>query len=360
MIRINIPATSIWAVFGTKVFGNTIQDYLIFTAAFFALIAAMSFFRNVVLHKMEKLAQRTKNLTDDFIIAQLRLLGWPLYGIISIHLSLTLLSVPGSISRLVWYATLLVAIYYLGKSVHEVIDFGTRRIIEMKQQKEEEFDHTIIFFFGKALKVFFWAGVILLLVSYLGYNITGIAAGLGIGGIAIAFALQNVLKDLFSSLSIYFDKPFQLGDYIVVGDDAGVVRNIGLKSTRIQTSRGEELVVSNSELTSTRIHNFKRLERRRTVFTLGVTYETPYSKLEKIPKLIASIFEKVDGADLDRVHFKEYGDSALKFEIAYYVDSGDYTTYLDINQRLNLAIKKAFDKNKIDFAYPTQTVLVKK
>ena len=350
----------IWAVLALQIFGNAVQDYLLSAAVFFALIVVMNFFRNVVLHKMERLAKKTKNIIDDFIIAQLRLLGWSLYGIVSIHVALTFITVPAMAKTAVWYLTLIVAIYYLGKSVQEAIDLATRQIIERKTRQEEEFDHTIIFFFGKALKALFWMGVILSIVSYLGYSITGLAAGLGIGGIAIAFALQNVLKDLFSSLSIYFDKPFQLGDFIVIGDDAGTIQNIGLKSTRIQTTRGEELVVSNSELTSTRIHNFKRLKRRRTVFTLGVTYETPYAKLEKIPKIIGDAFEKTARADLDRVHFKEYGDFALNYEIAYYVESGDYNTYLDINQELNLAIKKAFDKNKIDFAYPTQTVFVKK
>jgi len=348
------------SVLGVSVFGNSLQDYIIFAVVFFALIWVMSFFRNVVLRKVEKMAKRTKNLVDDFVIAQLRLLGWPLYGIISIHISLRFIEIPGTIEKVVWYLTLIVAIYYFGRSVHEVIDVSTRKIVEMKQQREEEFDHTIIFFFGKVLKVFFWIGVILWLIKYLGYSITGIAAGLGVGGIAIAFALQNVLKDLFASLSIYFDKPFQLGDFVVIGDDAGTIQNIGLKSTRIKTSKGEELVVANSELTSTRIHNYKRLERRRTVFSLGVTYETPTKKLEKIPKIIEDIFKKIDKTELDRVHFKEFGDCALTFEIAFYVDTAAYGEYLDLRQKINLAIMREFEKAKIEFAYPTQTVFVKK
>lgn len=345
---------------GVEVFGNSVKAYIVFTIVFFALIFLMNFFRNVVLHRVEELATKTKNLADDFIIAQLILLGWPFYGIISINISLMFIDVPATISRFVGYITLLVAIYYLGRSVHEIINVATRQIVEMRQEKEEEFNHTIIIFFGKVLKALFWFCVILWIIRSLGYNITGLMAGLGIGGIAVAFALQNVLSDLFSSLSIYFDKPFQLGDFIVIGDDAGVVQNIGLKSTRIQTLQGEELVVSNSELTSTRVHNFKRLKKRRVVFNLGVTYETTAKKLEKIPQLVETIFGKIDGAELDRVHFKSFGDFSLNYELVYYVDSGDYYAYMDLNQKINLEIKKVFEKNKIEFAYPTQTVLVKK
>ena len=347
-------------VLGIEVLGNTLLDYILFTVVFFVLMTLMNFFRNRIIQKIQNLARRTKTIADDFVIAQLSLLGWPLYIIVSLYISMRFITVPAPIRTGVDYATLIVVLYYLGKSVHELIDLGTNKLVELKKKMDGEVNHTIIFFFGKFLKVVFWVIVVILILSNLGYEVNALVAGLGIGGIAIAFALQNILGDLFSSLSIYFDKPFQIEDFIIIGDDAGTVKNIGIKSTRLQTLQGEELVIPNSELTNTRIHNFKRLERRRIVFNLGVTYETSSKKLEKIPEIVKNIFDKIKKADLDRVHFKRFDDFCLNYEIVYYVDSGEYMEYMDIQQEVNLAIKKVFDKNKIDFAYPTQTVFVKK
>ena len=185
-------------------------------------------------------------------------------------------------------------------------------------------------------------------------------AGLGIGGIAIAFALQNILSDIFASFSIYFDKPFKVDDFIIIGDDKGVVKKIGIKSTRIQTLQGEELVISNKELTESRVHNYKKMERRRIVFVFGVTYETPTEKVKKIPSIIKDIIEKTELADIDRVHFKEFADFSLNFEVVYYLKTSDYAEYMDTQQEINLAMKEHFEKEQIEFAYPTQTVFVHK
>jgi len=176
----------------------------------------------------------------------------------------------------------------------------------------------------------------------------------------VALALQNVLGDMFSSFAIYIDKPFQVGDFIVVGKDKGVVEKIGLKSTRIRTLQGEELIISNNELTSTRIQNFKKMEKRRIVFTLGVTYNTPADMLAKIPKIIKEVISKEKKLTFDRCHFKEYADSSLNFEIVYYVNDPDYLTNMNFRQKVNLAIYKKFAKEKIEFAYPTQTIYVEK
>ena len=173
---------------------------------------------------------------------------------------------------------------------------------------------------------------------------------------AIALAVQNILGDMFSSFSIYFDRPFEVGDFIIVGDHMGVVKKIGLKTTRIQALQGEEIVISNAELTSTRIRNFKKMQKRRIVFTVGVTYDTPKEKLEKIPSIVATIMAKVENADLDRVHFKEFADSSLNYEIVFYALTGDFGKYMDSRQAINLGLIEAFGKEGIEFAFPTQTV----
>ncbi|MCJ7713168.1 mechanosensitive ion channel family protein, partial [Candidatus Bathyarchaeota archaeon] len=160
--------------------------------------------------------------------------------------------------------------------------------------------------------------------------------------------------------SIYFDRPFEIGDFIVVGDYSGTVTNIGVKSTRIKLLQGEELIVSNQELTSTYVRNFKKLDRRRVTFTLGVTYNTPFIKAKKIPGIIKDIFEKVELADIDKVHFTEFGDYSLKFVVIYYVKVADYGKYLETQEVINFAIMGAFEKEGIEMAFPTQTIYLEK
>jgi small-conductance mechanosensitive channel len=200
--------------------------------------------------------------------------------------------------------------------------------------------------------------VFLLILDNLGVNITGLVAGLGIGGIAVALAVQNILGDLFASLSIVLDKPFMIGDYVVVDTLSGTVEHIGLKTTRIRSLSGEQLIFSNNDLLKSRIRNYKRMEERRIVFGFGVIYQTPVEKLIRIKKQVAEIIEKQEHARLDRVHFKEYGDSSLNFEVVYFVDDPAYALYMDIQENINLELFRRFTEEGIEFAYPTRTLYV--
>ena len=185
-------------------------------------------------------------------------------------------------------------------------------------------------------------------------------AGLGIGGIAIAFALQGILGDLFSSFAIFFDKPFEIGDFIKIGDKSGTVRKIGIKTTRLKSTDGDEIVISNQELTGAVLHNYKKTEERRNVLSLGVTYNTPTDKLKMIPVILKKVIDDAENIRFDRAHFKSFGDFALGFEAVYYVKSGNYTQHMDAQQIVNFAIKEGFDKEGIEIAFPTQTVYVEK
>jgi len=200
--------------------------------------------------------------------------------------------------------------------------------------------------------------VVLVGLDHFGVNITAMVAGLGVGGVAVALAVQNVLGDLFASLSIVLDKPFVVGDFIVVGEQRGTVERVGLKTTRVRSLSGEQLVFSNSDLLSSRIQNFKRMDERRVSFRIGVTYQTPRSALESIPGTIRQIIESIDRTRFDRAHFASYGDFALLFEIVYYVLDSDYNVYMDVQQTINLRIHEAFEKDGIEFAYPTQRLYV--
>lgn len=203
-----------------------------------------------------------------------------------------------------------------------------------------------------------WALVLLLVLSNLGVDVTAFVASLGIGGVAVALAAQNVLGDLFASLSIVLDKPFRVGDFIIVGGELGTVRAIGMKTTRVASLGGEEIVFSNSDLLSSRIRNYKKMRERRVVFRFGVLYSTPAEKLEAIAKLCREAVQEHSDLRFDRAHFAAFGASSLDFEVVYYVLSGDYTQFMDRQQDINLFLFRRIQSEGVEFAFPTQTVHV--
>lgn len=203
-----------------------------------------------------------------------------------------------------------------------------------------------------------WSVVVLLVLDNLGINITAAVAGLGIGGVAVALAVQNILGDLFASLSIVLDKPFVVGDFLAIDDYLGSVEHVGLKTTRLRSLSGEQLVMSNTDLLKSRLRNYGRMDERRVAFTLGVTYRTPREKLKKIPRMIEAAVKAQENTRFDRSHFKAYGDFSLNFETVYYVLDQDYNLYMDIQQEINFAIHEAFEAEGIEFAYPTQTLFL--
>jgi len=205
-----------------------------------------------------------------------------------------------------------------------------------------------------ALRIVTWTIGIIFLLGNLGFNISALIASLGIGGIAIALAAQGIFQELFSYFSILLDRPVEIGDFIIVGDLIGTVEHIGIKTTRLRSLSGEELILSNSDLTSSRIHNYKRMEERRIVFTLGVTYETGLEQLQIIPELIHEMINNIENTRFDRCHFSSYGDFSLNFETVYYMETPDYTAYMDAQQKINFAIKECFEAQDIEIAYPTQ------
>lgn len=213
---------------------------------------------------------------------------------------------------------------------------------------------------GIFLRLVIWSMVLLLALENLGIDVTALIAGLGIGGVAVALAAQNILGDLFASVSIALDKPFVLGDFVTVGDFQGTVESIGLKTTRMRSLSGEQVVFSNTDLLDSRLRNFGRMYQRRVLLEVGVTYQTPRELLSEIPEIIRDAVERRGGDDvrMDRSHLATYGDSAIEFEAVYHVLSPDYVLHMDIKQDVYLAIHAAFDERGIDFAYPTQTVFV--
>ncbi|MDD4062510.1 MAG: mechanosensitive ion channel family protein [Candidatus Pacebacteria bacterium] len=339
-----------YSFWNLSILQNTLGDYVVFLLLFFFFFGVLRLFRKLILDNVKKKI----NGTSKDIIETIKP---PFFWYLSFFLSSNTLTLPQFIESGIG-AILIIWITY---QVILIIQILADSLLERLSSKESDpGTKTAIKTIGKIVKALVWLFAGLFVLSNLGVNVTSVMAGVGIGGVAIAFALQNILTDLFSSFAIFFDKPFVVGDFIVVGGQAGIVERIGIKTTRIRALQGEEIVISNKELTSERIQNFKKLTKRRIVFDFGIVYGTSNEKLTKIPEIVKGIIEEEKVAELDRVHFAKFGDSALEFEVVYYVLSAQYIDYMDTNQRILLKIKEVFEKEKIEMAFPTQTLFIKK
>ncbi|UCF13621.1 MAG: mechanosensitive ion channel family protein [Thermoplasmatales archaeon] len=304
-------------------------------------------------------AEKTKTKLDDEILKNIKK---PLYFLVIligayyalINFKYLSTNFSGELVFIFGIAEILLITFTITRVVNVVIAWYADRVAKKRMSEH------ILFVFKRIINLFIFIIAFLVILWINNIDLTGIAVGLGVGGIAIAFALQNVLSDVFSAFSIYFDRPFEIGDFIIVGEYAGTVKKIGMKSTRVQLLQGEELVLSNRELTSTSVRNFKKMKKRRIVFHFGVTYDTPSKKLEKIPDIVKKIVNSQELAEVDRVHFTEFGDFSLNFEVVYYMKKGDYVLYRDTQQQINFAIKGAFEKEGIEMAFPTQTIFLNK
>ena len=238
-----------------------------------------------------------------------------------------------------------------------VVEYGIRRLVGGAGPEEaaSTMGVTVLGFLGSLI---LWSVVLLLCLEALHVNVNSLIASLGVGGIAVALAAQNVLGDLFASIAILLDKPFVVGDGIQVGDFSGSVERIGVKTTRLRSVNGEEIVMGNSDLVSSRIRNFKRLEARRIVTQIGIVYGTPHEQVRAIPAILREIVERTPDTRFDRAHFRTFGESALQYELVYFAQKLDFGAMMDIQQAVNLAIHARFAAEDIQFAFPTQTVHV--
>jgi small-conductance mechanosensitive channel len=278
--------------------------------------------------------------------------------IVSIYAGSRILNLPESTSTFIALVAGITFIIQVGIWAHTLVE----ALVEVRMEEslpEDAGNVTTLNALSLIAKGVVWTIVLLLVLDNIpGVQVTTLIASLGIGGIAIGLAVQNILGDLFASLSIALDKPFVIGDYIVVGEYRGNVEHVGLKSTRVRSLSGEQLIFGNSDLLSSRIQNYKRMTRRRVAFKIGVTYQTPAEKLTNIPSMLQQIVERQENITFDRAHFLKFGDFALMFEVVYYVETPDFLLFMDIQQAINLQIFQDFEQAGIEFAYPTQTLFV--
>jgi small-conductance mechanosensitive channel len=326
-----------------------------------AILVAVGLLLRVVLHVVVRRLRRVVELTpgrfDDLIVGLLAKTRFAFTLVVSLYAGSLILELPAladRVLRIVFVVALLLQAGYWGDAI---VTFWIRRSVKRRLDSDAS-AATSLTAFGFIAKAAIWIVVVLVGLDNLGVNITGFVTGLGISGVAVALAVQSILKDLFASVSIIVDKPFVIGDFIIVGDQTGTVERIGLKTTRVRSLSGEQIVFSNSDLLDSRVRNYKRMLERRIVFSFGVVYQTTPDVLERIPGMVREIVEAQEDVRFDRCHFKSFGGSSLDFETVYYVLLSDYNVYMDRQQAINLAIARAFAARGIEFAYPTQTLYV--
>ncbi len=337
--------------------GNSLLAYLQAIGIFLIGYCIVTIVRKVILAKINRFTKNSSFKYDDIIVTSIRKHLASLAYFLILFLALNSLHLSEKVYLVSKGITLIITIFFVIRFIQDVFIFWLSNS-KFKNKAESKKNATLAIV--SILKIVLWIIGLLIFLDNMGIKISAFIAGLGIGGIAIAFAAQAILGEIFSYFSIFFDNPFEIGDLIIIGGVQGVVEHIGIKTTRLRSVTGEEIVISNSSLTSSQLHNFKSMKERRINFTLGLTYDTSYEKLKLAPELIKQIVEATPDARFSRSHFMNFGDSSYDIETVYYVLSNDYTSYCDIQQSINLAIKKAFDEHGIEFAFPTQTIYIQK
>lgn len=335
--------------------GNSLQTWILAVGTCVAIVVIVMIAKPPLLRRIRKFSKSTDTLLDDMLAALVdRTRPWFLL-VVGLYVGTIILTLPANVESGIRAAFVLVTLLQGGIWGNQVISYLLGRSVR-RRMEDDASAITTLAAITVLTKVILWAVVLLLALDNVGVDITALIAGLGVGGIAVALAAQNVLVDLFASMAIVFDKPFVLGDFIVIGDMSGTVEHIGLKTTRVRSLSGEQLVFSNAKLLGSDIRNYKRMAERRIVFTLGLVYQTTAEQLEAIPAMIKEVVQSHENARFDRSHFKTFAASSLDVETVYYVLVPDYSTYMDIQQSINLAVLRRFADAGLDFAYPTQTL----
>ena len=338
---------------------NRVLDYLIVVIIFILLVIFIQIIKRLFLRFITAWAKKTTTTIDDKFVKAFEekiktFLNLIYFG--AFYISIKRLAMEPQIEHFfnIFVTTLLIFFgirFLLSITIYGLETYWLKK--EKDKSKKQALKGIITI-----LKFIVWSIVFIVVLDNLGIKISTLVAGLGIGGIAIALAAQTVLGDLFSYFIIFFDRPFEIGDFLIVGDFKGTVEYIGLKTTRLSSLGGEQLIFSNQDLTNSRIKNYKRMNQRRVAFQFGVTYQTGLIKLKEIPKIVENIITKIPETIHSRAHFASYGDYSLNFEVVYFVLSNDYKKYMDIQQEINFQLKDTFEKKEIEFAYPTQTVFL--
>jgi small-conductance mechanosensitive channel len=337
-------------ILNTEIYGNKVQDWLVAILVVVCVTILLYVITRFSLRRIERIADEPGLSLYDLSEVLLKRTNLLFILIVSIYISKFILHLGDTETYVLNVVALGAFFLQAGLWLDATIVFYANRYLRQESDLDPGTLLTIKAM-GLLARLAMWSVTLLLILSNAGVNIGALIAGMGVVGVAVALSLQTVLKDLFASFSIMLDQPFLAGHSVEVGDYQGTVEKIGLKTTRIRSVSGEQIVFSNQDLVESRLRNYKRMETRRIPFSFMVTYQTPLGKLAAIPDMAQEIIEAQDQVRFDRAHFKEYHDFGLVFEVVYYVLTADYEVYMDIQQAVNLALFKRFHDEGIEFAY---------
>lgn len=337
---------------------NSLFDISVAAAIALAVLLALWIARNVGNRLITRYARSTDQRWDDALADAASATRLWVLLLLALYAGASSLELPPRLDRFLENLAMVALIVQFAIWVTRLLANRLSLRADVARSGDPEAATTVTLL-GFVARLVVWTLALLLALGQLGIDVTALVAGLGIGGIAVALAVQNILGDLFASAAIVLDKPFIVGDFIVVGEHAGTVEKVGLKTTRLRSLWGEQLVFANAQLLNSQVRNFKRMQERRILFGIGVTYETPAEKLRALPGWLKAAVDAQPTARFDRAHFKEYADFSLNFEIVYYVLSPDYNTYMDTHQAINFAIFDKLAQEGVQFAYPTRTLYLR-
>ncbi len=341
------------------IYGNSVRAWLVAALAFSIALGLLVVARRLLTRRARAAVGRTKNRFDDLALALGKRTRIYFFVAIALVIAVRFIELPARMSGLLDRLVGLVVLLQGARWATGVIAFYVSRHIERRRGTSDAANLWAARMLGFAANVAVWAVILVAVLDNLGFDVTTLVTGLGIGGIAIALAVQNVLGDIFAALSIVLDKPFVVGDFITVDSFAGTVEQIGLKTTRLRSLSGEQIIFANGELLKGRIRNYKRLYERRNVFSIDVSYATPTDVVTRIPVMLRQIVESQQPVRFDRSHFSAYTDSALRFETVYFVLDPDYNKHMDIQQAIFVSVLDQFRRDGIEFAFPTRVIVHK-
>ena len=341
--------------FQNKFLGNRVVDYLDFIAIFLIFTLLIKLFRSTILVFLNKFARKAQSKLFDFILRKIKKLLIPIEYFGVFYFSFKTLQLDKNVLKGLDVVALLIVVFYVTRFVVALIDFLIEQKIEKSSTPSKA---SVLRAVIPAINIALWALGIVFILSNLGFNISALVAGLGIGGLAIALAGQKILGDLFSYVSILIDKPFEIGDTILIDGNWGTVEYIGIRSTRLRSISGELHVFANSDITAARIRNYTKMKERRAEINLGVVYETPLEKLKIIPQIIENVINNIEQVRFERVHFRAFGNFSLEFQTIFWVEDDNLKVFLDKQQEILYKIFDEFKKNQIEFAYPTSKVFL--
>jgi small-conductance mechanosensitive channel len=337
--------------------GNSLQAWLTASLTAAILFVVLMVVRWLLVSRLGAVAARTINQIDDMVVALIReTRAWVLL-VLAIDVGVAPLKLPPRVELYLSPVAKLVLLWQAAVWGAGAIGFWVKHHLEHRAGTGDRAGIAMINAMGVGAKVILWILVMITaLKSVFAIEITPLITGLGVSGIAVALAVQNILGDLLAALAIVFDKPFDVGDAIGVDTITGTVEHIGLKTTRIRSVTGEQIIIGNGDLLKSRLRNFRRMYQRRVLFNLDVTFDTPSEALAKLPTIIEQIVSAQSPVKFDRCHVSSFSESAIRIETVYYVLDPDYKKYMDVQQAINLEVLRRFAAEQVRFAFPSRTV----